>query len=236
MKKLKILLLFIIILISGCGAKEGAKVLDEALENMNDVKSGIIEVEMDANVDDYPINVKMLTEFTEDGTVHTQEISTILDTSYEIDTYTIPNGDNFNVYYSEDGEEWYYEEISADEYDSDSAISSVGGYAKNYKSAKEVNSDLEGYTKIEVVIDKAEFIKLMSNDDGTVLNITEDVTMYYYIKDGYVTGISYSFVDEAKTLGETSTTYSMNFKISNHNSADKIEIPEDLSKIIEMNS
>lgn len=235
MKKLKyISLLLIVMLLAGCGSKDGSKLLEEALTNMENVESGTIETKMSVAIEGYALGINLTTNFADDGSSYTKSNSTVLGMSFTSETYTVVEGDTVYTYSTEDGEEWVYETVPLDEYTSgDIDIDNVGGFAKNYKSVKQVKSDRKGETKLEVIVDKDKMTESLASEQelGSEADLTfdEDLTMYVYIKDGYITGLTLDLTD-AMSDTESLTSYSMEFTISNHNKMDKIEVPENIKK------
>lgn len=233
MKKLKYLsILFLVILITGCGSKDGTKILEEALANMEKVESGTIVTKASVSVDGYALGMDLTTDFTKDGDTYTKSSSTILGMTFTSEVYTIVDGDTVYIYSTEDGEKWEYETLPASEYISEEdTVSSVGGIASNYKKVTEVKSDKKGHTKLEVVVDKDKMAENLAAEQElgseASLNFDEDLTIYVYVKDGYITGLVLDLSD-VMSVGdsESATSYSMEFTISNHNKIDKIEVPE----------
>ena len=237
MKKLKYLsLLFLLILITGCGSKDGTKVLEDALENMKNVESGTIGVEMDVSMDGYAISMDMTTDFNKEGESYSKTTSTILGFSFSSSTYTVINEDNMYIYSTEDGEAWTYSIVPKSDYISeDMTIENVGTLAENYKSVKEIKSDIDGHTKLEVVVDKDKMMESLNASQAAGsdadFKLTEDLTMYVYVKDGYISRLVIDFTDAMNVAdSESLTTYSMTFTISNYNKVDKIEVPEDIKE------
>ncbi len=243
MKKIKILsLLFALLLISGCGSNDGTAKLEEALENMKNVESGTIGVDMNVNMDGYILSMNMNTSFTKEGDSYSKSTSSILGSTLTTEVYTEVVDDMVYIYTSNGDGNWYYEVMPKEEYKADNNVSmdAVGIYAENYKSVKEVNSDRKGHDRLEVVVDKDKFAEAMDEDPevgDAVLNLTDDLTMYIYIKDGYVTGLKMDFADMMKLdESESTTNYTMDITISDHNKIDSVIIPDaikDNAKLLE---
>lgn len=237
MKKLKYLsLLILLVLITGCGEKDGTKLLEEALENMKNVESGTIGVEMSVAMDGYAINMDMSTDFNKDGESHTTTTSTILGFSFSTEMYTVIKEDKMYIYSTEDGETWNYGIVPKEEYVSeDMTVENVGTFAENYKSVKQIKSDIDGHTKLEVVVDKDKMMESLAANQAAgsdaSFELSEDLTMYVYVKDGYISRLVIDFTD-AMNVGEseTLTTYSMAFTISNYNKVEKIEVPSSIEE------
>ena len=237
MKHLKyISILFFLILMAGCGAKDGEKILEETLENMKEVESGTIKVEMNSVVDGYTIYIDTTTDFNKLGESHTITTSKILGFTFVNESYTIINDDKVYVYSNENEEQWIYEVFEKDDYEvSEMTVNGVGNLAKNYKSVKEISSDLEDHKKLEVVIDSKVMKEMLeqSQENGAEANfeLEEDLIMYIYVKDGYISKMMFNFEDASSADEENAkTTYAITFTILNHNKIDKIELPNNVEE------
>lgn len=236
MKKLRYFaILFITMLIvTGCGNSDGKEILDEALKNMEKVNKATMSIELLMGNDQYSVDMKIAGDFDDEtGNAYFETTASLFGMSMVTKSYTTEKEDKVYTYTSEDGETWYYTiEDASEATNSMTDLSAATKYAGDYKSVKKVKSDLEGHTKLEVTIAKDTMNKLMAEtDEGAGLEITKDLVMYVYVKDGYVTKISMDLskvIDSADMGGLTK--YSMSITMSNHNKISAVTVPEDVIK------
>lgn len=231
MKNIKyLLLLFIAILITGCGAKDGAEKLDRALKNMDNVNSSKIESETNVAIEGYSI-IMMTEEVTaENGESYNKTTTKMLGQESYSESYVMVDDTDIIVYSGTNGKDWTYTVYKDAGLDQNLTSSGLGDYARNYKSVKEVSSDIKGHTKLEVTIDKDEMVKNLSSDSEEAnFKLSKDLVMEVYIKDDYITKIKFNFEDELQVAEDgTKTKYSFEFNISEHNNIDKINIPREI--------
>jgi hypothetical protein len=236
MKKLKnLVILFITILVvTGCDNDNGKELLDEAFKNMENVKSVAMVMEISMGNEQYNMSMKV------DGKYDSNEKKSYFETTASLfgmavttKTYTVEKDDKEYAYSTEDGNIWTY--TISDSNNKEGAMNEVTSatkYAKEYKSVKKVKSDLKGHTKLEVIIAKDTMNNLMSETgESNSVVITNDLVMYVYVKDGYVTKIDMDLsnvIDSANMGGFTK--YSMVMTMSDHNKIEAINIPEDAIK------
>ena len=234
MKRIKYLIvLSIMILLTGCGANDGSKILEEALTNMQNVNSGIMEVDVLVAMDGYSIDMRITNAFTERGDAHSSLTASVLGIDVKSESYTILDGDDYYIYTNDNDEGWTYEIIPVNEYVNDEmSVGMVSGFADNYKSVTKVKSDRKGETKLEVVVDKDAVMNALvfAQDLGEEADfeLADDFVMNVYIKDGYITCISMNFTDILNIEESSISTYTMNFNISEHNNVAEIAVPKDV--------
>lgn len=231
MKNIKyLLLLFIIILISGCGADGGAAKLEQALENMSKISSAKIETEMNVAIEGYNIVMVIEEVVSENGESYTKNSTKMLGQENYNETYVIKNDDKILVYSGVNGKEWTYKMYDNVGMNNNSTPGGISSFASNYKSVKEVNSDIKGHTKLEVTIDKNEMAKKLDGEVGDVkFKLAKDLVMDVYIKDDYITKIKFNFEDSLQTSEDgTKTKYSFEFNISEHNNISDINVPQEI--------
>lgn len=221
-------MLFIIILLTGCGAGDGKEKLDKALENMSKVTSAKMETEMNVSIEGYSIIMSVEEIFNEDGESYAKTVTKILGQTNYSENYVINDDDKTIIYSGKNGENWTYQEYDNKTTNITGSTEGISRYASNYKSVKEVKSDIKGCTKLEVTIDKEEMMKKLKNGtEDAKFEIADDLVMSVYIKDEYITKIMFNFVDELQVAEDgTKTKYSFEFNVSEHNNIGKIIVPE----------
>ena len=88
-----ILMLFIIILLTGCGAGDGKEKLDKALDNMSKVKSAKMETEMNVSIEGYSIIMNVEETFNEKGESYNKSTTKMLGQINYTETYIVNNDD-----------------------------------------------------------------------------------------------------------------------------------------------
>lgn len=233
MKKIKYLvILFITVLfVTGCGNNNAQKLLDEALENQKNVKNYSMETEMVLGTDIYSFNIKMTGDYDFDSkTSHYTTTTSILGENMAIENYTLEKDGKTYIYASENGKDWVYSTGDS----TDNPLNTINAdvatkYAGQYKSVKEVKSDLKGHTKLEVTIDKSKMNEALGENNTNDLEVNKDLVMYFYVKDGFITKINLDLsglIDAEAMEGFTKTSVSI--VLSNHNKIEKITVPEDI--------
>ena len=220
-------MLFIIILLTGCGAGDGKEKLDKALENMSKVTSAKMETEMNVSIEGYSIIMNVEETFNEKGESYNKSTTKMLGQINYTETYVINDDDKTIIYSGKNGDNWTYQEYD-NEMNNTISTDGISSYASNYKSVKEVKSDIKGYTKLEVTIAKEDMMeKLKNGSEDAKFELADDLVMSVYIKDDYITKIMFNFEDEMQVAEDgTKTKYSFEFNISEHNNVGKINVPK----------
>ena len=231
MKNIKyILILFVVVLVTGCGSGDGAAKLDKALENMSNVKSAKMETEMNVSIEGYSIIMNVEEIFNENGESYNKTTTKMLGQTNYSENYVIVEEDKLIIYSGENGENWTYQEYDNDSASIDISTDGISNYASDYKSVKEVKSDIKGCTKLEVTIAKEDMMKKFTNGtDEAQFELADDLVMTVYIKDEYITKIKFNFEDELQVAEDgTKTKYSFEFNVSEYNNVGKIIVPNDV--------
>lgn len=222
-----LLMLFIMILLTGCGAGDGKEKLDKALDNMSKVKSAKMETEMNVSIEGYSIIMNVEETFNEKGESYNKSTTKMLGQINYTETYVVNNDDKVVIYSGSNGDNWTYQEYD-NEMNNTISTDGISSYASNYKSVKEVKSDIKGYTKLEVTIAKEDMMEKFKNgSEDAKFELADDLVMSVYIKDDYITKIMFNFEDKMQVAEDgTKTKYSFEFNISEHNNVGKINVPE----------
>jgi hypothetical protein len=219
------------LMVTGCGNTEGSKILDEALKNMEDVNKAKMSVELTMGNNQTSIIMKVDGDYDEEsGNSYFKTTANVFGMNLVTESYTLKKDGKIYTYTSEDGKEWYYTVADESESNDMTDLGAATKYVNKYKSVKKVKSDIDGHTKLELVIDKKVMNELMAETNETAgLEITKDLVMYVYIKDGYVTkmNMDLSSIIDSSDMGGL-TKYSMSVSMSDHNKIDAITVPNEV--------
>ena len=246
-KVVKYLSLLIIVLLAttGCGSKKDPKkMLEDALNKMKDVKTMAMKVDiavgMKAEGMSLEMSMNVSGEVDENHNVYMKVGASLLGYNQSSETYMI-HKDGYTYNYTNDGEGWVYtveeyegiEELTAEEKNEE-----IDKFLDSIKEVKEEKSDKEGYTKLNVTIDKVKMNEMISDSQEDVeFNLEKDMVFNVYIKDGYIEIIEMDISELVnKIMSENETEVNMNmtakvtFELNNFNKIDSIVLPKEIEE------
>ncbi len=213
----------------GTKAEENAD-LDGAFANMKNITSFNMKTTMEMEMAGMAYTVELAGDFiATNETAHYTMNTSQLGQQTAMEVYTVVKDGKLYTYMTMDGgNNWIVTEGESD-YDDGTVgeFSEVSETASEYESVIEVKSDIPGTKKYEITISK-DALNEESSDETLIAN---DMVMYVYTKDGYVSRITADLGNVFNGGEELAITkYVMTFDISNYNNVSEIVVPEDVVK------
>jgi len=222
-----LVVLFLVLLISGCGSKDEVKVLEESLENIKELKSGIIQIETSVTTNEYTSTSNITKKFDSNGNSYTKTINNFSESSISSAQYKIVENDYVYIYSNKNNQIWTYRILKQGDYIDKFSLVNIGNLIKNYNKLEEVDSDIDGHVKMEIQIDKDKMMEFLDENPEFILvnnlELEQDLVMYIYEKDGYITRFVMKFND-----GQSNASCSITYTISNQNQIEPIVISNDI--------
>lgn len=238
------LLVITLLVVTGCGSKKDPKnVLEDALNNMRDVKSASIAAKFTVGMKSEEMTLNM--DFDVDGKYDENKnfymkIKTSLFGFTENQEMYIIEKDGLTYTYTGNDDGWTYttEEASQlvplpDE-EWDESIDELLGMIKEVKEEK---TDRDGYTKLTVTLDKDKLIEAMKEEDEEIqddIKLEGDLTFNLYVKDGYIAIIEMDISDIVNQATddevEMNMTLKLTLELSDYNKIDAIVLPKEVEE------
>lgn len=243
-------MIMVLVLSTGCGKDKDAKtILEEASANMKNVESMSMKMtlEMGIDVEGSTFSMNMLADMDMDKNenMHGTYTVSMMGISEDIEMYmTTKDGYEYTYMKPASSDEWQYtkeEAVVLPEEEDTELTEEMNEMFESMTDIKEVESDREGYTKLEVTVDMGKFNDLMAEyETGEELPAFDSETamkMNLYIKDNYICIMEIDFTDLMKDMVEQdqeeygSVTYStvkMTIELGDFNKIDEIVVPEEV--------
>lgn len=240
------LLIMLLLVATGCGSKKDPKeMLKEALNNMKDMKSTAIkmDIEMGINAEGLSLSMDMNVEgkMDEHGNTYSKTSASMFGYNQTEEGYII-NKNGFTYTYTNDGEGWEYtvedyvedEELSDEELDKE-----IDKFLDTIKDIKEEKTDRDGYTKLVLTIDYAKMNEILKETEETSeeveFKLEKDMVLTIYIKDGYVAIIEMDVSDIMnQAMAEDGINMNMTAKLTlelnDFNKVDTIVLPQEVEE------
>lgn len=244
------LLLAVMLVLTGCGKKDAKTTLDDAVKKMEDLESFNMKVTMDMSMEAEGTTIAMNLGLNGGMNVKEEKGHMTMDISLfgmtqKAEMYT-ETKDGYTYTYTNSDDGWTYEkEAKKDDESSKAEIEKFEKMLEDSKTVKKVKSDKDGYTKLEVTIDKDAMNKAAKENsdllgatgaDTKNMEFKQDVKFTVYIKDGYVAIIEMDLSDilkesmkEADSEEEYNVSAKFSIELSDFNKV-KVSIPEEVTK------
>lgn len=255
MKKLKyLIIMFLVVLISGCGNNDAKETLKEALQNMRNIENAALKIDADLGFDmegtTLSMNVDMDMQMDKNKNVYANINVSFFGQSQQQEMYMI-NKDDKTYIYESDGEIWTYSFVDYIESTIDLTDEEYEEMLEKLLDAmtevKEEKTDKEGYTKLVVSVNYKKINQLLATyntESDTELKFDSDFELTLYLKDGYIyiveMDMSNIINDMAKLYGEddefTSSlsqldiTLKISFEFYDINKINDIELPTEVEE------
>ena len=220
---------FCLFFLAGCG--NNTKELDKALENMQNLESAKISVQMEVGNEEYSMITSSTSEMVRNGEVmHSTTVLSLGGTSMASESYAEKKDDKVYQYITQDGgKTWAY--TIEESIDTDANLDTVHNLAGEYKKAKKVTSDIDGHEKYELTIDKDTMNEALEKENAGGMKLTSDLTIDVYVKSGYIVRM---VLDLGKSVDTTElggvNKIIMTILVSNPNEVEEIEIPNEVKE------
>lgn len=243
-------MIMVLVLSTGCGkGKDAKKILEDATANMKDIESMSMKLnlEMGIDVQGSTLSMNMSADMDVDKNENMYGTYTVsaMGVKEDVEMYMITK-DGYKYAYLKPASsgEWQYtkEEAVVENEEEDTELTEeMNEMFESMTNIKEVESDKDGYTKLEVTVDMEKFNDLMAEyeagEELPTFSSETDITMNLYIKDNYIRIMEIDFTDLMKDMVEQnqeeygSVTYStlkMTIEIGDFNKIDEIVVPEEI--------
>lgn len=239
------IMIMVLVLSTGCGKEKDAdKILEDAAAKMKEIESMSVKMTLDMALESEEMNLSasliMDADMDKDKDMHGTLKMTFLGISESAELYlTEKDGYNYTYTKADSLGEWELVKEKIEETEENSDLTEdLNEMLESMTDVKEIKSDREGYTKLEVKVDMSKYNDLISQSgmEGEAPELSPDVDMIMnlYIKDGYITIMEVDYADminQMPTEGEETgimdfSKAKMTIEISNFNKVDDIVIPE----------
>ncbi len=230
MKYIKIIVcaFFIFFISTGCQSKTADEILKEALDKTNNSESYKMEVRTKVGSGEYSFQEKTMGTYTKTSSHYVTE-SYFAGNAMNVEVYTTEKDNKLYQYNSGDeGASWGYSIYDISEMRE--SLLFLNSIISITDTVKEVKTDLEGYKKLELILNKKEANEKFSENEEIVgLDFSKDIIVDVYIKDGYISKLELDFSDILdKEYKKDIEEYSMNFSYTNYNAIEEIEVPKEI--------
>lgn len=242
------IMIMVLLLSVGCGKKEDPqKILDEVTANMQSVESVSVKITfkivMDVEGANFSMDMIMDMDTDKDQDIHGTASVNMFGIKEEVEMYAVTrDGYEYSYMKTPEIDEWQYTkaEITTNE-EEQQLKDEMNKMFDSMSNVKEVKSDRDGYTKLEVTVDMKQFSELLKEYgvDETLpeINQDSDMVMNLYVKDGYVYILEIDYAEMFKAFkGEEDSEEFFNslseakltIEYSNFNKVDDIVVPEEI--------
>ena len=240
------IMIMVLVLAVGCGKKEDPqKLLDEAFANMKDIESMStkLTINMGINYEGTKLSMDMVMDMDmdKDDDVHGNYSISLFGYKQDMEMYIMTIDDYSYTYMKQPTGEWQYTKalVAKDEEETNKK-EEMSKLFESMSDVKEVKSDKEGYTKLEVTADLKEVTAMLkeykTEDVFPELDGELDITFSVYIKDGYVYIIEFDVTDILKQMSEEYpeeypndfSEVKMIIEYSNFNEINDIVVPQEV--------
>lgn len=230
MKKVKYIsfLLIILVIMVGCDKKDANEILKEALDKTNNANSYKMEVRTTVGTGEYAYNERTIGDYEKNKSHYRVQISSA-DNAMDVEVYTVEKENQIYQYNSGDnGETWGYYVYDIPKVGE--SLQFLNSVVIISDAVTEVKTDLEGYKKLELKLNKEKAGVIFSQQEEMEgWDLSKDLIADVYIKDGYISKLEIDFGEMlTEEYKEDISVYTMNFSYTNYNKVEKIEIPEDI--------
>ncbi len=215
-------------ILTGCQSKNADEILKEALDKTNNSNSYKMEVRTIVGSEEYSFQEKTIGTYTKTSS-HFVTQSFFAGSTMDVENYTVEKDNKLYQYSSGDeGNTWGYSIYDIP--NMRESLLFLNSIVSITDTVKEVKTDLEGYKKLELVLDKKKANEKFSENSEIVgLDFSKDILVDVYIKDGYISKLELDFGDILnEEYKKDIEEYSMKFSYTDYEKVEEIEVPKDI--------
>ena len=241
-------MIMVLVLSTGCGKDKDAKtILEEASANMKNVESMSMKMTMEMGIDvegtTFSMDMVADMDMDKNENMHGTYTISMMGISEDVEMYiTTKDGYEYTYMKPASSNEWQYtKEAVVNEEEETELTEEMNEMFDSMTDVKEVDSDKEGYTKLEVTVNMGKLNELMSEyeagEDMPAFDSETDIKMNLYIKDGYICIMEIDMTELMKDMVEQDpetygsveySTVKMTIEVGDFNKIDDITVPEEV--------